>query len=133
MLLGRSIKNYCNNFYLHNKPFKITLKTNSYLLWIFRRGPINRLTPFFSQYQVHKNNSKIFLLFQKSQTNGCNNLYFLWWEIQITFLSDFTFRCGPVKPSTPTFRNTNLTETIRNLIVTWKLSQKQLQESPFAS
>ena len=41
-------------------------------------------------------------------------------------------RRGPVNPSTPTFGNNNLTETITNLIVAWKFNQKKLQESLFA-
>ena len=35
---------------------------------------------------------------------------------------------GPVNPSTPTFPNINLTETITNLISVWELNQNQQQE-----
>ena len=39
---------------------------------------------------------------------------------------------GLVNPSTPTFYNLNLTETITNLVVASKLNKKRLQESLFA-
>ena len=32
-------------------------------------------------------------------------------------------RCDPVNPLTPTFGNINLTETMRNLIVPWKVDR----------
>ena len=50
------------------------------------------------------------------------------WNLCLTSLS----RRGPVNPSTPTFANINLTETMTNLIVPWKFSQKRTQESLFA-
>ena len=40
-------------------------------------------------------------------------------------------RRGLVTPSTPTFGSINSIEPITNLIVAWKLNQKQLQESLF--
>ena len=33
-------------------------------------------------------------------------------------------RPGPVNPSTPTFDNISLPETMTNLVVAWKLNQK---------
>ena len=37
-----------------------------------------------------------------------------------------------LNPSSPTFGNINITETMTNSIVTWKFSQKRKQESLFA-
>ena len=39
---------------------------------------------------------------------------------------------GLVHPSTPTFDNVNLEETVTNSIVAWKFNQKWLQETLFA-
>ena len=44
---GKSIKNGCNNFYLHPKNFHKSLKLNSYLLSVSRRGPIIPIKPTF--------------------------------------------------------------------------------------
>ena len=41
------------------------------------------------------------------------------WSLYLTSLS----RCDPVNPSTTTFGNINLTETMTNLIVAWKFNQ----------
>ena len=41
------------------------------------------------------------------------------------------FRHGPVNPSSLTFRDINLTETITNLIVDWKSNQRRSQEFLF--
>ena len=50
------------------------------------------------------------------------------WNLYLTSLS----RRGPVNPSTQTFGNINLTETMTNLIVAWKFNQKRLEEFLFA-
>ena len=42
-----SVKNGWNNVYLHSKPFKITLKPNSYLTSITHRGLVIPPTPTF--------------------------------------------------------------------------------------
>ena len=39
LFLGKSLKNCCNNFYLHRNVFKVNKKPNSYLTSISRRGP----------------------------------------------------------------------------------------------
>ena len=71
-----------------------------------------------------------------SPKNGCNNLYYHPFSLSkgqnlFSYLTSLSRR-GPVNPSTPTFGNINLTETMTNLIVAWKFSQKQTQESLFA-
>ena len=38
---GNLITNECNDCYLYTKFVKVTLKPNSYLMSIFRRGPVN--------------------------------------------------------------------------------------------
>ena len=41
LLLRKSTKSNCNNLYLKNKPFKINLKTNSYLTSFFCSDSVN--------------------------------------------------------------------------------------------
>ena len=71
-----------------------------------------------------------------SLKNGCNNLYFHPYNIHKRYkLFSYPmslFRRGPVNPSTPTFGNINLTETITNLIVALTFNQKRFRESLFA-
>ena len=57
------------------KPFKFTFKSNSYLMPISRRGPVNSSTPTFP-ISILQRQLKIYMLFQKSKKNACNNLYF---------------------------------------------------------
>ena len=42
---------------------------------ICRRGPVTPSTPTFPNNNLKKQ-LKIYLLFKKSQENGCNNLYY---------------------------------------------------------
>ena len=55
---------------------KLTFKPNSYLSSIFRRGPVDPLNLTFSNINLTKKKWQIYLLFQNSLKNGCNNLYF---------------------------------------------------------
>ena len=48
------IKDSCKNLYLHPKSFKTTVKSNSYLMSISRRGPITPSTPTFPNIDVTK-------------------------------------------------------------------------------
>ena len=74
-----------------------------------------RQLPFFP-ISVLQNQLKSYLLFQKSLKNGSNNLYFFPYafdERQKSFLYLASlFHSGPVNPSTSTFPNISLTETI---------------------
>ena len=79
---------------------------------------------------------KIHLLFEMSPKYGCNNLYYHPFNLPkayklFSYLTSRSHR-GPVNPSTPTFGNMNLIETMTNLIVAWKFSQKRTQEALFA-
>ena len=63
-----------------------------------------------------------------SLKNGSNNLYFHSYTMDerqkpFSYMTSLSRR-GPVNPSILTFGNINLTETIKNLIVSWKFSQK---------
>ena len=83
---------------------------------IFRCGPLTPSTPFFSRISILQKQLKIYLVFQVSLRNGCNNLhYYPYYD--------------PKNLSIPTFDNVNLTESITNLIVAWKFNQKRVQES----
>ena len=73
---------------------------------------------------------------QKSQKNNCNNLYFHLYAFGMSYKS-FSYLTSlsnrsPVNPSTTTFGNINLTETMTNLIFAWKFNQKWPQEPLFA-
>ena len=69
-------KNYCNNIYLQLKPFKITLKPNSYLTSVFRRDPENPLIPFFRNIFLKKKKTNLPVVWKITE-KGCNNLYLL--------------------------------------------------------
>ena len=66
MLLGNSIQNDWKNLYLHPKLFKITFKSNSYLMSISRRGTVNTSTSTFPISTLQKQ-FKIYLLFQNQR------------------------------------------------------------------
>ena len=83
---------------------------------IFRCGPLTPSTPFFSRISILQKQLKIYLVFQVSLRNGCNNLHYY-------------PHYDPKNLSVPTFDNVNLTESITNLIVAWKFNQKRVQES----
>ena len=51
-MIPNSIKNGCKNLYLHPKSFKITLKPNSYLMSVWRPGPVNPSTHTFCYIDV---------------------------------------------------------------------------------
>ena len=68
---------------------------------------------------------QIYFLPGKSIKNGCNNLYL---QSNTFNMNSKSFSClvspscrGPVNPSTPTFGNINLTETMTNLLLNWNL------------
>ena len=75
-MLKNSITNDCKNIYLNPKPFQITFKSNSYLISISHRSPVTLLNPFSPNISLTKKKLNIYLLFQVSVKNGCNNLYF---------------------------------------------------------
>ena len=89
---------------------KFFLKPNSYLISIFRRGPVNPSTTF-SNY---------------IQTLICNFILLIW--VTNIFLSEVLYRRDPVNPSTLTYGTINLTETMTNLIVAWQFNLKWLQK-----
>ena len=74
-MLRNSTKNDCINLYWHHKPFKITFKSDSYLVSISRRGLVTPSTLFFP-ISISKKQLSIYLLFRMSLTCGYKNLYF---------------------------------------------------------
>ena len=127
MLLGKSIKNDCNNLYLHKNPFKITVKLNSYMAPIFCHGPINPST--LNSRKMNLKQWQIFLLLKKPLKNGCNHLYLPPNTFNMS-LRSFSYLVsiswgGPVNPSTSTFPNINLTKTIKYLLTVWKITEQE--------
>ena len=87
---------------------------------IFGRSPVNPSTPTFPNINLTKAMTNLLFL-SKVTKNGWNNLYFYPYASDMSYKS-FPYptslsRCDPVNPSTPTFGNNNLTETITNLII----------------
>ena len=114
-MLRNSTKNGSKNFYVHHKPLK--LPSNHIHIW--RPFPVvSRVTlsnPSF-QILILKKQLEIYLLFQKSLKKGGDNLYF---HLHTFDESKKSFSCleslschGLVNPSTPTFGNISLTETM---------------------
>ena len=75
LLLENSVENDHNSLYFHPKVFQRTSKLNSYLMSISRRDPVNLSTLPFAMLVLQKQ-WQIYLLFEKSLKNGCDNLYF---------------------------------------------------------
>ena len=127
MFLENSIKSGCKNLCLHPKPFKITFKLNSYVMSFSHRGPVTPSAPFSPNINPTKQ-IKIYLLFQKSLKNSCNDLYFHLYMFDmirksfyfLTLLSCHSY----VNASIVNFGSINLTETKTSLLVAWKIDQK---------
>ena len=70
-----SLKNGCNNLYLHNKLFKITLKPNSCLTFFCRdlANPSTLLT--FPNINLKKTVGNLHVVSNITE-KSCNNLYF---------------------------------------------------------
>ena len=114
-MLRNSTKNGSKNFYVHHKLLK--LPSNHIHIW--RPFPVvSRVTlsnPSF-QILILKKQLEIYLLFQKSLKKGGDNLDF---HLHTLYESKKAFSClkslschGLVNPSTPTFGNISLTETM---------------------
>ena len=134
-MLENSIKNEYKNLYLHFKLFNTNFKSNSYLVSLFCRHPVNPSTTFFPHINLTKTIRSLPVVLM-SLKNGCNNLYYHPYTFDeryksISYLTSLS-RHSPVNPSSSTFGNINLTEAMTNLIVVWKFNQKCLQESLFA-
>ena len=92
---------------------------------IFHRGPV--LFPI----SILQKQLEIYLLFQKAPKNGCNNFYFHLYIFDMSrkflFYLVLLSPRDQVNPSTPSFGNINLRETMANVIVIWKSNRKWLQ------
>ena len=71
-----SLKNGCNDLYLHNKLFKITLKANSHLTSIFCHDLINPSTLIFPNINLKKTVGNLSVVLNVTEKR-CNNLYLL--------------------------------------------------------
>ena len=127
-------KNYCNNIYLQLKPFKITLKPNSYLTSIFRSDAENPLIPTFPNIILKKKKTNLPVVCKITE-KGCNNLYLLTNVFHRTSKPNSDImpisHCGLINPSTPAFPNINLTKTIKKLLLVSKITKKELQQFMF--
>ena len=89
---------------MHPKSFKITSKSNSSLMSISRRGPVNPSILTFPIINLTKP-IKSLLLLRKSLKNGYNKLYFLLYTFDMNYkASDVTFSSWPAKSVNPNFQ-----------------------------
>ena len=116
LLFQISPKNGCNNLYYH--PFSLSKgqKLFSYLTSLSRRSPVNRSPPIFP-ISIVQGQLQIYLLFQMSTKNGCNNLYYHPFSLSkgqnlFSYLTSLSRR-GPVNPSTPNFPISILQEQLQ--------------------
>ena len=61
-LFEKSLRNDCNNFCLHPKPFKMISKSNSYLMSISRHGPVNPSIHTFPNINITKTNKNLLVI-----------------------------------------------------------------------
>ena len=103
LLLEKSLKNDYSDFFLHPNGFHWLSKLNSYLMLIFRLDPVNPSALNFP-ISVLQKQWWIYLLFEKSLKNDCNNLYFHPYTLNMSYkpfsyLTSFS-HSGPVNLST---------------------------------
>ena len=108
---------------------------------ISRRGTVTPSTPFFP-ISISQKQLNIYLLFRMSLTYGYKNLYFHPYTFDerkksFSYLTSLSRR-GTVNPSTSTFGNINITETMTKLIAALKFNQNgckdlYLHPRPFKS
>ena len=104
MLLRNPIRNNCENLYLHPKPFKITVKPNSYLPSIFCRGPVKPSNSNFLNTNLTNTITNL-LVISKFNQNWLQQFppLYLWHEVEIIFLSGITFLLWLRKSVNPNF------------------------------
>ena len=100
MLFQISLKNGCNNFYLRNRLFKITLKPNSYLTSFFCHGLVNPSTLTFPNINLRKTVENLYVVSNVTE-KSCINLYLL--KLKVKFISDVKFSSWPGKSVNPNF------------------------------
>ena len=71
-----SLKNGCNNLYLPNKHFEITVKLNSYLTQTFYHGLVNPSTLTFPNINLKKTVENLYVVSNVTE-KICNNIYLL--------------------------------------------------------
>ena len=107
MFLKNSIKISCKNLYYNPKPFRIIFKSNSYLMSVSHRGPVNPSASTFPNINITKT-IKNLLVISKIIKKWLKNSLFpssnLWYEFQIIFLSDVTLPWRHGKSVNPNFR-----------------------------
>ena len=117
LLLGNTIKNCWKNRYLQPKSFKSTFKTNSYLMSISRRDPLNPSTPIFGNISLIETMTNLVVAWKFNQ-KWLNESLFATKSFETALKSNSyltsIFRHGPVNPSNTTFPNTNPTKTMIN-------------------
>ena len=98
-------------------------KSFSYLTSLILCGPVNPSTPNFGNINLTETMTNLI-------RNVCKNLYLHPKPLKVTFKSNsylMPISCrGPVTLSIPNFPNINLTKTLTNLLVVWKMTEKGL-------
>ena len=130
LLFEMSLKNGCNNFYFHPYTFDERYKSISYLMSLFRRGPVNSSSPTFGNINFTEAMTNLIVVWKFHQ-NGCKNLYlhpnpFKSSSKSSSYRTSIS-RCCPVAASSHTFPNINLRKTMGNLPIVWKITEKRQQ------
>ena len=105
-MIRNSLKNDCNNLYLHFKSFKITLKLNSYLMSISRCNPVNWSTPTFPNTNLTKTIRNLLVISKFTKKLLQQYLFpplYLWHDLQTILLSDVTSLLWPGESANPNF------------------------------
>ena len=92
---------------MHPKPIRNTLKSNSYLTLIFRRGPVNSSSPIFPNINFTKTMTNLLVvskITEKWLQLSLFPLLYLLYELQVIFLFDVTFTSWLGKSVNPNFR-----------------------------
>ena len=129
-MFQKSIKNGFNDLYIHPNVISRRLKSNSYLRSISAISSINSSTPNLCNVNLTQIMAEL-LVASTSLKKSCNNLYLHCKVFQMNRKSNSymtSISChSPVNPSILIFPSINLTQTIKNLLVPWKVTQKLLQ------
>ena len=129
-MLGKSIRNGCNNLYLNKKLFKSTLKPNSYLTSILCQGLVNPSILTFSNINLKKIVRNLCVVSNVTE-KSCNSLYLLLNVFHKSSKSNSylmsTSRCGPVNNLYPNFWQYQSDRNIDKLIFYLNIQSKNAE------
>ena len=129
-MLGKSIRNGCNNLYLNKNLFKSTLKPNSYLTSILCQGLVNPSILTFSNINLKKIVRNLCVVSNVTE-KSCNSLYLLLKVLHKSSKSNSylmsTSRCGPVNNLYPNFWQYQSDRNIDKLIFYLNIQSKNTE------